>query len=111
MPGVEVLATITGNLMTGRILQHAALRGWNIAAILLLGLAAFTLARLPLPLAATIATLALLALWSAVVLAAFQHDLWLDMTFPAAAILLNAGGVAILRAGIERRMRRNLAHY
>ena len=111
MPGVEVLATITGNLLSGQILQHASLRGWNIAAILLLGLAAFALARLPLPLAATGAIVGLLALWSAIALVAFQQNLWLDMTFPAAAILLNAGGVAILRAGIERRMRRNLARY
>ena len=111
MPGVEVLATITGNLLSGQILQHASLRGWNIAAILLLGLAAFALARLPLPLAATVAIVGLLALWSAIALVAFQQNLWLDMTFPAAAILLNAGGVAILRAGIERRMRRNLARY
>ena len=111
MPGVEVLATITGNLMSGQILQHAGLRGWNIAAILLLGLAAFALARLPMPLAVTAAIVGLLALWSAIALVAFQHDLWLDMTFPTAAILLNAGGVAILRAGIERRMRRNLARY
>jgi adenylate cyclase len=111
MPGVEVLATITGNLMNGQILQRAGLRGWNIAAILLLGLAAFALARLPVPLATTIAIVGLLALWSTIALLAFQHDLWLDMTFPAAAILINAGGVAILRAGIERRMRRNLAHY
>jgi len=111
MPGVEVLATITGNLMTGQILQRAGLQGWDIAAILLLGLAAFGLARLPMPLATTIAIVGLLAVWSAIALAAFQHDLWLDMTFPAAAILINAGGVAILRAGIERRMRRNLAHY
>jgi len=111
MPGVEVLATITGNLLSGQILQHASLRGWNIAAILLLGLTAFALARLPLPLAATGAIVGLLALWSAITLVAFQQNLWLDMTFPAAAILLNAGGVAILRAGIERRMRRNLARY
>ena len=111
MPGVEVLATITGNLMTGRILQHAGLRGWNIAAILLLGLAAFALARLPIPLAVTATIVGLLALWSAISMVAFQHDLWLDMTFPIAAVLLNAGGVAILRAGIERRMRRNLARY
>jgi adenylate cyclase len=111
MPGVEVLATITGNLLSGQILQHAGLRGWDIAAILLLGLTAFALARLPMPLAATAAIVGLLALWSAITLVAFQQNLWLDMTFPAAAILLNAGGGAILRAGIERRMRRNLARY
>jgi adenylate cyclase len=111
MPGVEVLATVTGNLLAGQTPESAAPQALNIAAILLLGLAAFVLARLPLPLAAGGAALLLLALWSAIAMAAFRQGLWLDMTFPAAAILLNAGGVAALRAGIERRMRRNLAHY
>jgi adenylate cyclase len=111
MPGVEVLATITDNLLASQTLQHAALRGWDFAAILLLGLLAFALARLPIPFAAAGAAIFLLALWSAIVILAFRQDLWLNMTFPTAAILLNAGGVAVLRAGIERRMRRNLARY
>src|SRR5262249_23409871 len=42
---------------------------------------------------------------------AFQSGSWVDITFPTASILLNAGGVAFLRARIERRMRRNLARY
>jgi adenylate cyclase len=111
MPGVEVLATITDNLLTGQTLRRAGLRGWDLAAILILGLAAFTLARLPLPFAAAVAAIGLPALWSVVAMIAFRHDLWLDVSFPTAAILLNAGGVAALRAGIERRMRRNLARY
>jgi adenylate cyclase len=111
IPGVEVLATITDNLLAGQILQRAGLRPWDLAAILLLGLLAFALARLPLPFAAAGAAIFLLALWSVIVVLSFRHDLWLDMTFPTAAILLNAGGVAMLRAGIERRMRRNLARY
>jgi adenylate cyclase len=111
MPGVEVMATITDNLLARQTLQHAALKAWDFAAILLLGFVAFALARLPLPFAAAVAAILLLALWSAIVIFAFRHDLWLDMTFPTAAILLNAGGVAMLRAGIERRMRRNLARY
>src|SRR5262249_18729515 len=90
MHGVEVLATITDNLLADQVPQCAALRGWNLAAILLLGLAAFALARLPLPLAAPVAAIVLLALWSAATLIAFQHGLWLDMTFPAVAILVNA---------------------
>jgi adenylate cyclase len=111
MPGVEVLATVADNLLAGQTLQRAGLRGWNLAAILVLGLAAFALARLPLPFATVVAAVGLLLLWSATAMIAFRHDLWLDMTFPAAAILLNAGGVAALRTGIERRMRRNLARY
>ncbi len=111
MPGVEVLATIAGNLAAGEVLQRAALRGWDVAAILLLALAAFALARLPLPMAALWAAVVLLAAWSAVAEMAFRHGLWLDMTFPAASILLGAGSVAASRAGRERRMRRNLARY
>lgn len=111
MPGVEVLATVTDNLLAGQILRRVDLKGWDLAAILILGLAAFALARLPLPFAATAAAIVLLLLWSAIAVIAFRHDLWLDMTFPAAAILINAGGVAAIRAGIERRMRRNLARY
>lgn len=111
MPGVEVLATVTDNLLAGQILRRVDLKGWDLAAILILGLAAFALARLPLPFAATVAAIVLLLVWSAIAVIAFRHDLWLDMTFPAAAILLNAGGVAAIRAGIERRMRRNLARY
>src|SRR6516225_1099021 len=111
IPGVEVLATITDNLLAGQVLQRAGLRAWDLAAILLLGLLAFALARLPLPFAAAVTAISLLALWSVIVILAFRHNLWLDMTFPTAAILLNAGGVAMLRAGIERRMRRNLARY
>jgi adenylate cyclase len=110
-PGVEVLATITDNLLANQVPQHDALAWWDLAAILLLGFVAFALARLPLPLAAPAAAVILLALWSAGALIAFRHGLWLDMTFPAIAILLNAGGVALLRAGIERRMRQNLARY
>jgi adenylate cyclase len=111
MPGVEVMATITDNLLAGQTLEHAALKAWDFAAILLLGLVAFALARLPLPFAAPVTAIGLLVLWSAIAIIAFRHDLWLDMTFSTAAILLNAGGVAVLRAGIERRMRRNLARY
>ncbi len=111
MPGVEVLATITDNLLARQVLQRAALRGWDVAAVFLLGFAAFALARLRLPMAAAGAAVALLAVSSAVALVAFRNGLWVDMTFPAASILLNAGCVAVLRAGIERRMRRNLSRY
>jgi adenylate cyclase len=111
MPGAEVLATIADNLLAGHVLQRAALRGWDVAAILLLGLAAFALARLPLALAAAGAAVSLLLVWSAIALVAFRNGLWVDMTFPTASILLNAGCAAVLRAGIERRMRRNLSRY
>jgi len=111
MPGVEVLATIVDNLLAGQVFERSRLEPWNFAAILLLGLAAFALARLPIPLAPVGASVLLLAAWGAIGFAAFEQGLWLDMSFPSAAILANAGAVAALRAGIERRMRRNLARY
>src|SRR5262249_35447512 len=104
-------ATVTDNLLSRQVLQRAAMRGWDVAAIVLLGLAAFVMARLPLPMGAAGTAVVLLAGWSVVAQAAFQHGSWLDVTFPTAAILLNAGGVALLRARIERRMRRNLSRY
>jgi len=54
---------------------------------------------------------ALVVGWFALAQVAFNRGLWLDVTFPTAAILLNVGCVAALRATIERRMRRNLARY
>ena len=53
----------------------------------------------------------LIALWFAVAQFAFARGLWLDVTFPCAAILINAGAVAAVRAAIERGMRRNLSRY
>lgn len=111
MYGVEVLATLTANLIEGTLPERAALRGWDFAAIVLLGLAAFALARLLTPGAVIWMAAGLLAAWFGVAQVAFQHGLWLDVTFPSAAILLNAGCVAALRATGERRMRRNLARY
>jgi len=111
MPGVEVLATVTANLLDLTLLERAALRAWDLAAILVLGLAAFALARLLPPGAGTWAAIGLLAGWFGVAQLAFDRGLWLDVVFPSAAILLNLGFVAALRATVERRMRRNLARY
>jgi adenylate cyclase len=111
MPGVEVLATVASNLIAGDLPERAALREWDFAAILLLGLLAFALARLVSPSAVIGVAFGLVAGWFALAQVAFNHGLWLDVTFPAVAILLNAGCVAALRATTERRMRRNLARY
>jgi adenylate cyclase len=80
---------------------------WDIAAIILLGLVTFAAAHLPLPGAAAIAALAALLGWGAVTQIAFESRLlWLNLTFPAASILLNAGAAATLGALAERRLRR-----
>ena len=112
-PGVEVLATAIGNLVAGQTLDRGGTpRGWSIVAILTLGLAAFALARLRSPLSIVAIAVALLAGWFVVAQLAFEaKGLWLDVTFPSVAILLSAGYVAIGRATLERRLRRNLARY
>jgi adenylate cyclase len=59
------------------------------------------------PGAAAIAALAALLGWGAVTQVAFESRLlWLNLTFPAASILLNAGAAATLGALAERRLRR-----
>jgi adenylate cyclase len=106
-PGVEALATATANLIAGdairRTTRTAAI---DVAAILLLGLVTFLLAQLPSPAAAVAAGLGILLAWCAIAQVGFAtHNLWLNITFPALAVLLNAGWVAIGRLVFERRLR------
>lgn len=113
LPGVEALATMLANLLDGRLLQrHAALSWLDLALIVGFGAAAFLLGHLPSPPAAS---LAVGALFAALVFAAqwaFQAErLWLNLTFPAAAILLNAGAVAVTRVMQERQQKTNLSRY
>src|SRR5262249_14694626 len=88
MPGVEVLATIPDTRPGRQFLRQAAMRDGDVAAMVLLGLAAFLLARLPVPMGAAGTAILLLAVWSIIAQAAFQSGSWVDMTFPAASILL-----------------------
>ncbi|MGD9744672.1 MAG: CHASE2 domain-containing protein, partial [Dongiaceae bacterium] len=113
MPGIEVLGTVVGNLLDGPLLdRRTGESGWDVSAIALAGLATFLLAgRLP-PIAGAIAAGLLLLGWWAIAYYAFaRHALWLDVTFPSAAILLVALLGVIARASLERRQRRNLAGY
>ncbi len=107
LPGVEALAAATANLIAGQQLDRSArTAGIDIAAILLLGLAAFLLAQLPAPVAAVAAGLGLLVGWSVVAQYAFaSHQLWLNVTFPSLAVLLNGAWVAVGRLVFERRLR------
>ena len=109
LPGVEALATAVGNLVHGAVLSRTATSmAWDLAAILFLGLATFACAHLPSPALAVVATLALLGGWASVAQFAFQErDLWLDMTFPTATMLLNGGFVRVARMIAERRLRRD----
>jgi adenylate cyclase len=108
LPGAEVLATATANLLDNTALRRGpSAVTWDVVAIILLGLVTFAAAHLPVPGAAAIAALAALLGWGAVAQLAFESRLlWLNMTFPAASILLNAGAAATLGALAERRLRR-----
>ena len=108
LPGVEVLATATANLLGNTALRRGSTTAaWDLVAIILLGIATFTAAHMPLPAAAAVSALVALSGWAVVVQVALEsHLLWLNMTFPAASILLNAGAAAILDALSERRLRR-----
>lgn len=120
LPGVEALATATANMIEGQlIVRGLQTLPLDIAAILLLGLATFLLAQLPSPAAAAMAGLGLLAGWLALAQLAFEaRQMWLDVTFPSLAVLLNATWVAVGRLvfenrlrGVAERQRRNLSRY
>src|SRR5690606_3642679 len=75
----------------------------------LLGLAGFAVAHLPSPALAALAALALLGGWAAVAQLAFEERLlWLNVTFPALAILLSAIVAGVGRTVAERRLRRDV---
>lgn len=120
LPGVEALATATANLISGQVVVRTTrTAAIDLAAILLLGLVTFLLAQLPSPAAAVGAGALLLLGWSAIAQLAFEsHLLWLNVTFPSLAIVLNAAWVAVGRLVFERRLRgqaeqqrENLSHY
>lgn len=107
LPGVEALATATANLIDGNVIERTVgTAGIDLAAILLLGLATFVLAQLPAASVAALAGFALLAAWLGLAQFAFEaRQLWLDVTFPSLAVLLNASWVAAGRLIFERRLR------
>lgn len=107
LPGVEALATATANLIDGNVIERTvATVGIDLAAILLLGFATFVLAQLPAAPVAALAGFALLAGWLGLAQLAFEaRQLWLDVTFPSLAVLLNASWVAAGRLIFERRLR------
>lgn len=120
LPGVEALATATANMVEGDlVVRDLRTILFDILAILLLGLATFLLAQLPSPAAAVGAGLAVLAGWLVLTQLAFDHrELWLNVTFPSLAILLNASCIAVGRIsseqrlrGVVERQRQNLSRY
>jgi len=120
LPGVEMLATVAGNLLAGEaLLRPLGIERWEAAATVLAALIAWGLANLPRPrIAALLAALALV-LWPAGAYLAFAWGgLWIAVAWPmlsfvATAVLL-AGGRGAHERGLRReaeRQRRNLARY
>ncbi|GAB5470062.1 MAG: adenylate/guanylate cyclase domain-containing protein [Rhodospirillales bacterium] len=120
LPGVELLAAGTANLIDDSALLRTAETRWaDSLAILLLGLVAWSLGCfLGIRMATLAAALLLLAWWGAAFLALSELQIWLALAVPSVSILLNAGIGVIGRAALERvkrseaeRQRGNLARY
>jgi adenylate cyclase len=110
LPGVEALATVTANLISGQILQHGTtVLLWDITLIVGFGLAAFAIGHLPSPFAAAGGFIVLSLLLFIVAQLAFQYSLvWLNLSFALLSILLNTSFVALSRIVQERRGRRDM---
>ncbi len=106
-PGVEHFATVTDNILTGRFLSRPAWAGWSETGAALIGgiLAATALALLPLTLA-IVAVAVLAGSWAVATHLAFAGaDMWLNVTLPTAAILLNGMVFGLWRSFTEARSR------
>ena len=108
LAGMERLATVTDNLLTGRSLVRP---GWGgaaeLAALVLLPLAAvLLLARLPLGRALALIALATLGLLALAQWGFETHHFVLSLAPPLLALGAATLGASVLRAGVEQRQRR-----
>ncbi len=111
LPGVEVLATATANILEGRLLMADEIsRLADVAATLLLGLLTALLCHKLRP-AFGFALAALIAgLWWALAQALFTAEGWLlNLTFPTLAVALSAALMMSLRIREEQRLHRTAA--
>lgn len=108
LPGVEVLATVIANILAGDVLEHSTRAlGWDLVAIVALGMVGFAMAQLPSRSLAMAATAGLLIAWFTVAQLAFTGaTMWLSTALPSAAVLVNAAAAAVGRSIVQRRMRR-----
>ncbi len=108
LPGMERIATVTDNLLTGRSLVRPDWGGAaELAAVLLLPFAAVALlARRPLGVALAVIVLATLALLAGVQWAFESHYLVFSLAPPLLALAVATLGGSALRAGIEQGQRR-----
>jgi adenylate cyclase len=106
LPGVELLATATANLLDGSILERSPRTALlDVLAVTLGGVLAAALCRLRSTAVVLIGSGALLGLWWITAYAAFsQANMWLNLVFPTAAILLNGTFVLARRSVVEHRL-------
>ena len=111
LPGMERVATITDNLITGRSLVHQPwARGAEVAAALLLPLLAVgLLARCPLGWALGLIGASVLLLLAAAQWAFESHYLVFSLAPPLLAVLVATVGASAQRAGAEHSQRRDAA--
>jgi len=112
LSGVEVLATMTANLLDGSVLRRdGATWGADILLALLAALACFLAASRARPLRAVVLTAVVWIGTLGIVQAAFVNALWLDGVTPLLSLLVAtfAGGGA--RWMEHRRRAKNLAQY
>lgn len=111
LPGMERIATVTDNLLTGRSLVRPAWGGAaELAAVLLLPLAAvLLLARRPLGMALALIGLSVLALLGLAQWAFESHYFVFWLAPPLLALAVATLGGSALRAGSEQSQRREAA--
>ncbi|HEY0955435.1 MAG TPA: EAL domain-containing protein, partial [Roseateles sp.] len=111
LPGMERIATVTDNLLTGRSLVNPAWGGAvELAAVVLLPLAAvLLLAWRPLGTALLLIGLGVLMLLAAAQWAFERHYLVFSLAPPLLALLMATLGGSALRAGAEQSQRRDAA--
>jgi len=99
VPGVEVLASVTDNLLRDRALSRAAeAKALDLGAIMMVGLASGMIGfLLPAWVAGLAMTVLLIGLAGTLQAAFLGPHIWLNAVFPVAVALLNVGSLGLIR--------------
>lgn len=120
VPGVELVATMLDNVLASRpLVRGARVEGWDMAAIIVVGLIGLGLPQLQRAAAIGLAAVGLLSAWAVFASYVFTAQaIWLNATFPAVLIILSAVIAIMGRTVRESRLRtqaerqqQTLAHY
>src|SRR5262249_24129553 len=108
LPGIERYASIISHILHGGALQKPVRHDTAVLAVILcLGfLVTLTAPRLNLALALAIAVAALLAWGIICELAFIRAQLWLNLVFPSATVIVIFASIVLLRGIAEERRRR-----